>query len=94
MPRCASVISLQRRCAKLGKNNFDLAPLRSDTAAPGCLYTNQNSFEELGGVWVVWCGVGGSRRPLHKEPRAAKGRAWISEGSQRFDPNLNMFAIS
>ena len=29
--------------------------------------------------------------PLHKEPQAAKGCALMSEGSERFDPNLNNF---
>ena len=32
--------------------------------------------------------------PLHKEPLGAKGCASISEGSQRFDPILNIFRES
>ena len=52
--------------------------------------------------WWVWATlvragvgwVGGSRRPLHKEPRTPTGSASISGGSQRFDPTLKMFRES
>ena len=43
------------------------------------------------GGWVGGRGEGGGRRPLHKEPKAQKARALNPEGSQRFDPKLNIF---
>ena len=44
----------------------------------------------VGGGWWDWMGWG-AVGPLHKEPRAAKGCAWISEGCQSLHPKLNIY---
>ena len=44
-----------------------------------------------GGGALIPQGGKGLYPPLHKEPWAAEGCACIPKGSQRFDPNLDIF---